>query len=650
VEFRILGRLEVVDENGPVALGTLKERLVLAVLLLHANEVVTRDRLIDELWGESAPPTARKAINVYVSQLRKTLGRDGNDPITTEAGGYRLNVGADQLDATRMQQLLRTAREHAAAGEPDAASRLFREALELWRGPTLAGLNLESVGRHEIEQLEEQRLTALMDRIDCDLALGPPEQLIGELNLLVREHPLRERLRAQQMLALYRADRQADALDGYAEARRTLVDELGIEPSPALQRLQQGILRHDPSLETPTGTAAINGPAPPPPVQPSAPPSGAGEPGSRRRLRPRRWQLAAAAVVIFAASAAAAAILSTSAGGAPHVVPNSLVRLDPRTGSVVSVTPVGVEPGPIAVTPGAIWTANHGDRTISRYDLRTHSVQSRGGFPNQPFDIVVDADGNVWVSSKTPIVTRLAAGVGGTTAGPLYPSKTERIRAPGPGVGYETLGAGYVWATVGPLTIPGKDDRVSLIDLASKRVVASMRLGRAVTGIAFGYGAAWVGTFNESKDQSPSWKGPSWLDVIRGGARRAQSYRLETNDSTGPLAIAVGEGHVWVLTCGTCDFVSADQRLLEIDPDTAQVIKRIPLPHRQQAFLAAGAGSVWLTDQSDDTVIQLNPKTGRIVRTIPVGRPQYASTCGIAATNDAVWVAIGDTYCDTIGR
>src|SRR5262249_31771797 len=160
---------------------------------------------------------------------------------------------------------------------------------------------------------------------------------------------------------------------------------------------------------------------------------------------PRRWQLAVAALVIVAASAAAAT-LSTSSGGTPHVLPNSLVRLDPRTGKVVSVVPVGVEPGPIVVTPSAIWTANHGDRTISRYDLRTHSVQSRGGFPNQPFDVVADADGNVWVSSKTPIVTRLAAGVGGTTAGPLYPSKTERIRVPGPGVGYEALGAGYVWS------------------------------------------------------------------------------------------------------------------------------------------------------------------------------------------------------------
>jgi DNA-binding SARP family transcriptional activator len=656
VEFRILGPLEVLDHGEPIAVGTLKERIVLAVLLLHANEFMSRERLIDELWGESPPPTATKAVNVYVSHLRKTLTRENADPIVTADGGYRLAVDPERLDTARMQRLVASARERAAAGEHGAAALQFREALWMWRGPTLAGLQLESQGRHEIARLEEIRLTALMDRIDCDLALGRQEQVLGELSVLVREHPLRERLRAQQMLALYRADRQAEALDAYQQARHVLVEELGIEPSPALQRLQQGILRQDPSLETPTGTAAVHGLAPPTAATSRMPIAEAGETGSRRRLRPRRWQLAAAAVVIFAASATAA-ILSTSAVGAPHVVPNSLVRLDPRSGKVVSVTPVGVEPGPIAVTPGAIWTANHGDRTVSRYDLRSHTVQSRGGFPNQPFDIVVDADGNVWVSSKTPIVTRLAAGVGGTSAGPLYPSKTETIRVPGPGVGYEALGAGYVWATVGPLTIPGKDDRLSLIDLASNRVVGSLRLGRAVTAIAFGDGAAWVGTFDEPKDRPPPWKGPSRLYVIRAGARRAQSYRLETGDNTGPLAISVGERHVWVLMCGTCNVLGGNQTLLKIDPDTRQVIKRIPMSGLHPAFLAAGAGSVWVASPLGPfaprtwvaSVAQIDPHTNKIVRTIPLGG-RTMTPCGIAATRDAVWVAIGDTGCDTIGR
>jgi DNA-binding NarL/FixJ family response regulator/DNA-binding SARP family transcriptional activator len=256
VEYRILGPLEVVEGGEPVRLDRLKERLVLAVLLLHSNELVSRERLIDELWGESPPPTAKKAVNGYISRLRKQLARNGHDPIATADGGYRLEVGAGELDAADLRQLLATARERTAAGEPEASADLLREALGLWRGPTLAGLLLESHGRDEVAQLDELRLTALIDRIDCDLALGRHEEVLGELHVLVGEHPLRERLRAQLMLALYRADRQAEALDAYQQAREVLVEELGIEPSPPLQRLQREILAQDPALELSDGIAA----------------------------------------------------------------------------------------------------------------------------------------------------------------------------------------------------------------------------------------------------------------------------------------------------------------------------------------------------------------------------------------------------------
>src|SRR6184192_2349930 len=187
MEFRILGPLEVVEDGEPVALGTLKERLVLGVLLLHANEFVSRERLIDDLWGEAPPPTARQAVNVYLSKLRKALGRAGADPIATASGGYRLHVDPERLDASRMQALVVSARESVSKGELEHAAERFREALALWRGPPLAGLQLESRGRDEVAQLDELRLAALMDWIDCDLALGRHEQALGELNLLVRE-------------------------------------------------------------------------------------------------------------------------------------------------------------------------------------------------------------------------------------------------------------------------------------------------------------------------------------------------------------------------------------------------------------------------------------------------------------------------------
>jgi DNA-binding SARP family transcriptional activator len=453
VEYRILGPLEVVAEGEPVSLGRLKERLVLAVLLLHANEFVSRERLIDELWGPAPPPTASKAVNIYVSKLRQTLTRDGHDPIATGDGGYRLVVDPDLLDADLMSGLVARARERMADGESEAASRLLQEALALWRGPTLAGLQLESFGRDEVARLDELRLAALMDRIDCDLAQGRHEQVLGELHVLVREHPLRERLRAQQMLALYRADRQADALAAYQQARRTLIDELGIEPSESLQRLHQAILQHDPALEAPTGTAALNGiarrQAAPTPTPTTAPDDRA----PRRRFRPARWQFALAALAVLTAAGWVAATLATSAPAPPPVVPNSLVRIDPRSGKIVSVVRVGHEPGSIAITPSAIWTANSGDGTVSRYDLQTRRVHSRGDIGSYPYDIVADNAGNVWVSDRASSITRLVTGTGAATRGStLQVLYSSTIDPPAPGAGSLALGGGYLWVIPGPLT------------------------------------------------------------------------------------------------------------------------------------------------------------------------------------------------------
>jgi DNA-binding SARP family transcriptional activator len=637
VEYRILGPLEVVDEGGPVALGRLKERLVLAVLLLHANELVSRERLIDELWGASPPPTARKAINVYVSQLRKTLTRSGRDPIATADGGYRIAVGADRLDVEQLRQLLVRARERRTAGGLEDAAELLRDALAMWRGPTLAGLLFESHGRDEVAQLDELRLNTLMDRIDCDLALGRHADVLGELHVLVAEHPLRERIRAQQMVALYRADRQADALEAYAEARRTLVDDLGIEPSEALQRLQQAILRHDPSLETPVGTSSINGSAPLPPSPSSAPAAEPKEAPSRRRPRPRRWQLALAILVVLVATAAAATILSiSSARTTPPIVPNSLVRIDPRTGKIVSVVPVGREPGSIAVTPSAIWTANSGDGTVSRYDVRTHKVQSRGAIGSYPYDIVADNAGNVWVSDRGRQILRLVTGTNATTRGSmLRVLHSSWIDPPPSGAGSLALGGGLLWAIAGPLTRPD-DNTVSAINLATGSSVRTLRLTGDTTAIAFADGAAWVSTRDGSN---------GLLYAIRAGAALPRPYRVELGDST--FGMAVGYGHLWILTWGTNGGVGAGslQQVLEVDPHTGDPVRRMTFDGRVLWALAAGGGSVWVLAAA--SVVQLDPSSGRVIRTIPLRSHGHASTCGIAAANDAVWVTMSGGECST---
>jgi len=243
MEFRILGPVEVVADGGRlVPLAAAKQRALLAILILSANEPVASDRLIEELWGGRPPASARKVLQTYVSKLRRALG---NDALLTQPAGYALQVEPGALDLHRFEHLVAEARESDA---PEAARKL-REALALWRGRALADFAYEPFAQREIARLEELRLAALEGRIDADLALGLHAELVGELEALTAEHTLREHLRRQLMLALYRSGRQAEALAVYRDARRVLVAELGIEPGPALQQLERAILRHEAALE-----------------------------------------------------------------------------------------------------------------------------------------------------------------------------------------------------------------------------------------------------------------------------------------------------------------------------------------------------------------------------------------------------------------
>jgi DNA-binding SARP family transcriptional activator len=241
--FRILGPLEVEEDGKPLPLGGPRQRALLAILLLRANQVVSNDRLTDELWGEDAPPTAAKAIQVYVSRLRKQVGAR----LVTRAPGYVLLLDPSELDLTRFEQLVAKARQ----ADLESAAGLLREALALWRGPPLADLEYEAFAQTDIARLEELRLTALEERIDADLAARGHREALGDLEALVAAHPLRERLAGQLMLALYRSGRQAEALDAYQNTRRVLVDEIGLEPNPALQRLEKAILTQDSALDPP---------------------------------------------------------------------------------------------------------------------------------------------------------------------------------------------------------------------------------------------------------------------------------------------------------------------------------------------------------------------------------------------------------------
>ena len=242
LDFRVLGPLEVRDGTQPVVLRGRKQRALLAVLLLHAGEWVSSDLLVDALWGEDAPRTARAALQNYVAQLRRTLGAE---VIIFRDGGYELQVSREQIDLGRFEHLVTVARTDA--GEERVEK--LREALALWRGPPLADVAYEPFASPEAVRLDELRVSALEELIDAELAQGAGLEFVEKLEALVVENPFRERFPAQLMLALYRAGRQAEALDVYRQTRRRLLDELGIEPGTALRELEQAILRHDDSLE-----------------------------------------------------------------------------------------------------------------------------------------------------------------------------------------------------------------------------------------------------------------------------------------------------------------------------------------------------------------------------------------------------------------
>ena len=289
LDLGILGPIEVRADDVPAALGGLRQRAVLAVLALHPNQVVSVDRLVDELWGENPPATAVHTVRVFVSRLRRALG-DAGDRLITRPPGYVLELRPDELDADRYERLCETARTALSEGDADRALTLLKQAEALWRGPPLAEFAYEPFAQGAIAGLTERRVNAREELIEAQLALGHHGEVVSELEAFIREHPFRERARAQLMLALYRCGRQAQALEAFQQTRRALVDELAVEPSEALRDLEQAILRQDPSLllapTRPIAAEAATGHAPDAPtidMSATASPSAAPRAGAARK-------------------------------------------------------------------------------------------------------------------------------------------------------------------------------------------------------------------------------------------------------------------------------------------------------------------------------------------------------------------------------
>jgi DNA-binding SARP family transcriptional activator/streptogramin lyase len=568
MEFRILGPLEVVDDGRPVVLQRGKQLALLAYLLLHPNELLSADRLIDALWGEQPPPTAAKILQNAVSQLRRALGEDR---LVTQPPGYRFRLEQGELDVHRFEQL-------AQEGRTKRDARVLRDALAIWRGAPLANLRDESFAQGAARQLEEARLSVLEDRIDADLAAGRDAVLVPELEQLIAREPLRERPYGQLMLALYRDGRQADALETYQRARKMLSQEVGLQPGPQLQELERRMLNQDPALAPGRPSRAIR--------------------SSQRHLR--LYVLAGVALVGVAA-VALGLVLTSGGAKSPVVVPDSLVKIDPKTNKVVDVIHVGRLPVATAFAGDFVWVVNNGDSTLTRVDASSGHAQTIGGL-NNPTGITADDRGNVWVTTATyESVIR----VNGKT---LRPDVTVPLRH---NAFLPAVGAGSLWVTEPPHNL-GEHGTLARINLTTTKLERRFAVGIFPVAVAVGERAVWVANGADAS--------VSRINLSDGSVQRIPV-------GLNPGGIGIGFGSVW-LTAGK-------NTIWRLNPETRQVDQIIDVGGSPFG-LTVGPDAVWATLPETGTVVRIDPRTNQVVKRIRLGFKPHT----IAAGPGGVWVSV----------
>jgi streptogramin lyase len=498
-----------------------------------------------------------------------------------------LRVDSDQSDLGRFEALRDRARAARAPGRAGEAASAHREARELWRGPALGDLAYESFARAEAERLEELRLVALDERIEADLALGRHVELVPELEALIARHPLRERLREQLMLALYRSGRQADALGVYRDTRRRLADELGIEPSPRLQELERAILRQEPEL----GGEAVPRAAP------------------RRTLRRRRRLLFLLAAALAFVAAVALGLALTRDARSPVVPPNSVAVIDPARSEIVAAVPVGESPGPIVAGLGAVWVFNWNDATISKLDpakLKTVDViagvaEPRGGQESTSVALLAAGEGALWTGHAT-------------TLRRSEPDRLARLEVIDTGeVGFWdgiATGLGKVWLVGYPRSLLAiHAERASIEQVVRLDTLSEDGRGSVAVGASFVW-AAFAG-------EAPA--------LYRYDPVGREIARLPLEGS--PSALAVSRDAVWVT-----DFDG--DRLLRVSREPLQVEEAVPVGDGPVG-VAVGGGAVWTANATDGTVSRVDPATSEVAM-IRVGhRPQ-----GVVFANGRVWVSV----------
>jgi YVTN family beta-propeller protein len=592
LEFRVLGPVEACADSIPLELGGPKQRAVLALLLLRANEFVSRERLIDDVWGDTPPAAARDTVKVYVGRLRRLLSPGaGSGPLATHDGGYLLAIDPEQVDLQRFNRLAERGSDSLVAGDAEGAAALLREALALWRGPPLADLGDVAFARAERARLEELRLAALEARIDADLMLGRVSAIVPELQQLTHEHPYRERLHRQLMLALYRSGRQADALDVYRSLRRHLASELGLEPSPDSRDLERAILTSDSALA----------PAPVERAAAEADPSSAEQGASHvPRWRLRAWRVGVLGFLVALGVVGAVALRALSGGHEPAA--SSTVTAGRVEGRIPVPLPGGPWVGKLSFGAGSLWIRKGGDDEVLRIEPRTNKIVARirVGFAYDTGIAVLGRD--VWVTNgEKGTVSRISAADNQVVA-------TVRV-------GEYPLG---IAATKNAVWVANLDSgSVSRIDPRVNRVVKTVPVSTpskfaGPKAIAVEGGMVWVADARSGA-------------IVRLDAHR--NRRVEAIGGTGPACggMTVFGGSVWVASA--CD----KAKVTRIDVRTARVTAVIRV-HGVALDLAGGFGSIWVTTLRG-LLLRIDPNTNRITAKLRLGDATLMTTGG-----GSVWV------------
>ena len=612
--FGILGPLTATRGGVPLRLGTPQQRALLAVLVCQAGRVVTRDRLVDALWGDAPRHAALSSIRAHVSHLRSVLEPE-HEPgtayrvLVTESNGYRLAVPEANIDASRFKRLADEGRSKLEAGDPGAALAAFDEALSLWRGDVLVDLPEYSFISGVATRLDELCAVAEEGRVDALLELGRTTAALAEIDRMLDRHPLREGLTGRRMMALYRAGRQSEALETFRNLRQRLDDELGIEPSSSIADLHGRILQHDPTLLNrsanhlepapagrgrltiaaiavpPAATEVPMTPAPPLPVTRSGP-------GRRtRRVLSSVVVALCLGVVVLGAGATSRTVELTG---------NAVGVLDP-SGRVLDAVPAGTNPSGVAFGGGSLWVANQGDNTVLRIHPDTSAVLQRWEAGDSPSAIVA-TETDVWVANAgDATVTRINI-------------VANRIVQPRISVGSRpealAVGPGGVWVA------NSGDNTIQRIDQKSGTPAAAVDVGDGPDGLLVDGTTLWVANGRDGT-------------VSRRDATTGNELGSPLKVGSGPRGMARFGDELWV----------ADQ--------LSRSVSRVDLRSGNVHSLLVGDGptsvaalgdEVWVSEQYAGTLSRIDPATDHLT-TVPVGGAPLA----LVTRSDGIWVSVAAT-------